>query len=1107
MKTFRFIAACAALFAVGCSQFQDADEKVSISTTHQRYYASLDEETKTYVEENKYLRWHAEDEISVFPTHTTNVRYQFEGETGDKSGSFKTLEADAVTGTPLNYTYAVYPYNSTNSISEEGVLSVTLPAMQLYNKHSFGKGANTEVAVSESAVSDKLFFKNACGYLKLRLYGESQEIKSVTLRGNNSEKISGAATITATFEGVPEVVMGEGATTDVVIICEEGVVLGATAEEATEFWFVLPPMTFEKGFTVYVSGEVREMKQSTSNSVTIERNQILPMQTLKVEPNITIANRKIYYTSSDGNIVTPRVGKDYFGANIISNTYENGQGVITFDGEVTKIGGSAFSNCSNLASVTIPEGVTSIESRAFRSCSRLTSVTIPEGVTSIGYEVFSGCSSLKSVTIPDSVTEIESFAFSGCSSLTSVNIPESVSYIGESAFSYCSSLTSVVIPDGITEIKEDTFQKCTSLKSVTIPASVTEIENYAFYKCNNLTEVHITDLSSWCEIKYSGVYNYGKGPLYYAKNLYLNGKLVEGDLVIPDGTSIIGIYAFYGCSAITSVTIPDSVKVIGYEAFCECTSLKSATIGNGVTSIEYGAFNSCSSLKSVTLGDGVTSIGQSAFSWTSLESITIPDSVERIYDYAFSTCKNLTKATIGATTLGQKVFQDCENLKDVTFTDGTNSIGDYTFYNCTSLANVTFGNNITSIGLRAFDHCSSLTSVTIPDSVTSIRGMTFTSCTSLTSVKLPKNLSVIPYRMFYACSSLTSIAIPDSVTSIEDSAFGYCTSLTRVDITDLSAWYKIDFDNSSGANPLNNGAKLYLNGSELTKITIPADITEIKPYVFYNYTSLTDVYIHDNVTSIGTNAFYGCTSLTSVTIPDGIASIESSTFSGCTSLTSITIPDSVTKIGSGAFYKCTSLDGEIIIPEGVTSIGEEAFYMCSGIDKVVIPSTVTSFGLYTFSGCNCEAVIKCNIPDRIKIYGNSFRGVFSGNTFHKVTITEGVTTIGSEAFYDNDILSEIVFPESLTTIREDAFYNCSILKSVIIPKNVTEICARAFYYCTKLFAVRCEPTTPPTLGKDAFACAKSSLIIHVPSRETYLADPEWAKYDVCLVDDLSLIEY
>ena len=158
--------------------------------------------------------------------------------------------------------------------------------------------------------------------------------------------------------------------------------------------------------------------------------------------NVKPANDEIWYTSSDGNIVTP-FKTDVFGANIVSNTYENGKGIITFDAPVTSIGEQAFYYCLSLTSVTIPDSVTSIGSSAFAGCESLTSVTIPDSVISIGNYAFSDCSSSTSVTIGNSVTSIGNHAFRDCSSLTSVTIPNSVTSIGSYAFSGCSRLVSV----------------------------------------------------------------------------------------------------------------------------------------------------------------------------------------------------------------------------------------------------------------------------------------------------------------------------------------------------------------------------------------------------------------------------------------------------------------------------------------------------------------------------------------------------------------------------------------------------------------------------------------------------------------------------------------
>ena len=196
----------------------------------------------------------------------------------------------------------------------------------------------------------------------------------------------------------------------------------------------------------------------------------------------------IYYLTPKKNVAIVTYGdKKYSGDITIPSSIKVNESEYT----VREIEETAFSNCSSLTSVTIPNSVTSIKHDTFKGCSSLTSVTIPNSVTSIGEEAFSYCSGLTSVTIPNSVTYIGSYAFSYCSGLTSVTIPNSVTSIGSGAFVACRSLTSIKIPNSVTNIDEYTFQGCSSLTSVTIPNSVTSIGGHAFFYCSGLTSVTI----------------------------------------------------------------------------------------------------------------------------------------------------------------------------------------------------------------------------------------------------------------------------------------------------------------------------------------------------------------------------------------------------------------------------------------------------------------------------------------------------------------------------------------------------------------------------------------------------------------------------------------
>ena len=309
----------------------------------------------------------------------------------------------------------------------------------------------------------------------------------------------------------------------------------------------------------------------------------------------TIKNNQIIYTTVDGNSIQPSKYAN-FGANIVSNEYINGKGIITFDKDITIIPNDAFINNLTLLSVILPNQVETIGSSAFSGCKYLEQVTIGKYTLSIGGNAFYGCIRLNSINFPSELKYINGNAFNNCDALTEITLPNSLKTIGYSAFSNCDKLAKVDLGQGVTEMGNYAFSACPSIKEIVIPNSVTSIGEYAFDKCTNLATVTVGD--STITIGASA----------------FNGCSELTTVVLGKKVETIGGNAFYGCIRLSSINFPAELKYINGNAFNNCDALTEITLPNSVKTIGYSAFSDCDKLAKVDLGQGVTEIGNYAFS-------------------------------------------------------------------------------------------------------------------------------------------------------------------------------------------------------------------------------------------------------------------------------------------------------------------------------------------------------------------------------------------------------------------------------------------------------------------------------------------------------------
>ena len=725
----------------------------------------------------------------------------------------------------------------------------------------------------------------------------------------------------------------------------------------------------------------------------------------------------IYYNITDATNKTVEVARsNYTGSITIPVQVTNNKVTYT----VTSIGSLAFYNCSGLTSVEIPNSVTAIQDQTFEYCTNLQSVTIPSSVKSIGYR-----------------------SFENCHSLQTVNLSEGLSSIGVCAFQYCVNLHSTVIPSSVTTVNSYAFRDCSKLESVTFCATTAPA----------VTDAVFNGISSTAVLRYPAGSDYSAWKSFFASTeeyattiggscgtsvdwtladgvLTITGNGAMDDypsssapwneykddirsVVIEEGVTSIGDYAFVGSTSLTNIEIPNSVISIGDFAFNNCDGLVSIEIPNSVISIGNYAFHACDALENIKIPNSIKSIGYGAFSftawyykqsdgailylskfllgyktWLSEENIIVEDGTLGIAGWAFERCTRLASVVIpnSVTSIGECAFSDCSGLKSIEIPNSVTSIENRVFYGCSGLINLTIGNNVASIGGYAFANCSSLTSVTslIPaDALFTVstgvfNGVDKTNCTLYVPYGAKETyeategwkdftniVELAPGAIGGTCGAGVSWTFADGVLTITGN--GAMDDYTWESTAPWSVYANLIECVVIEDGVTTIGEFAFKGYSGLKSIEIPNSVTRIGLWAFYDCENLTEVEIPNSVTVLESGVFAYCDNLANVVIPNSVTSIGvlssmmEGPFEGCKSLREIKIPNSVTTIGDCAFNNCTALEN-IEIPSSVTSIGYCAFNWCAALENIEIPSSVTSIGYCAFGNCTALESVTSLVP-------------------------------------------------------------------------------------------------------------------------------------------------
>lgn len=504
-------------------------------------------------------------------------------------------------------------------------------------------------------------------------------------------------------------------------------------------------------------------------------------------------------------------------------------------------------------------------------------------------------------------------------------------------------------------------------------------------------------------------------------------------VVIEDGVTSIGDYAFDGYTNLTSVMIANSVKLIRGYAFCGCTGLKSVIIPNSVTMLGNSAFYNCTGLTSIScVASTPPTCGMNCF-----------------YNVDKSIPVYVPAKVISAYTNKDRwsEFTNIQALKC-----GTNLTWELTDGVLTISGTGTMTSWTRSTDVPWYSHRATIKSVVLEEGVTRVGSLAFSGYTNMTSISLSSTLTLIDSYSLYGCTGLTSLTLPASVATIEESAFNGCTGLKSItcEAVNPPAYGEDCFEN------VNKSIPLYVPTESVAKYKADAD--------WGQFTNIQPMKCLLGSGTCGANGSY----LTWELDCDGLLTIsgtgDMADYTGSTYVPWFTLIGSVKSI---------------VIEEGVASLGSLAFVSCYLVTSIEIPNSVTIIDASAFLGCSGLTSISVKS-------GNTYYSSENGVLFNKDKTTLVRYPIGKQGVYS--------IPTSVIGIGTAAFNGCSGLTSVTIPDGVTSIGNYAFAGCTGLKSITCEAETPPTCGDNCFSEVDKSIPVYVPQESVNNYKIEWSYF-------------